>query len=53
MHAESRLILAETFAAIGEILGGGLDELRVERAVVGLFFTGVKLSNGVAGACDR
>jgi uncharacterized protein len=25
--------------------------LRVERAVIGLFFTGVKLSNGIAGAC--
>jgi len=34
---------------IGRILGSELDEITVERAVVGLFFTGVKLSNGTAG----
>jgi uncharacterized protein len=44
-------ILAETIAAIGGILGPGFDGIRVERVVVGLFFTGVKLDNGVAGAC--
>jgi uncharacterized protein (DUF4213/DUF364 family) len=44
-------ILGETIAAIGGILGRGLDAIRVERVVVGLFFTGVKLDNGVAGAC--
>jgi uncharacterized protein (DUF4213/DUF364 family) len=44
-------ILGETIAAIGSILGSDLDALAVERVVVGLFFTGVKLSNGVAGAC--
>jgi uncharacterized protein len=44
-------ILRETLAAISEILGPELDRLTVERAVVGLFFTGVKLSNGIAGAC--
>jgi uncharacterized protein (DUF4213/DUF364 family) len=44
-------ILAETIAAIGGILGRSLDAIRVERVVVGLFFTGVKLDNGVAGAC--
>jgi uncharacterized protein len=44
-------ILAETIAAIGGILGPGLEAIRVERVVVGLFFTGVKLDNGVAGAC--
>jgi uncharacterized protein len=44
-------ILRETLAAISEILGPELDRLTVERAVVGLFFTGVKFSNGIAGAC--
>jgi len=48
---ESSSILVETIAAISQILGPDLDEIAVERMVVGLFFTGVKLSNGVAGAC--
>jgi len=39
-------IIAETVAGIAEILGGELDRIRIERAVVGLFFTGVKLSGG-------
>ena len=50
MQTENNSILAETIATIGTILGPELDEITVERAVVGLFFTGVKLSNGVAGA---
>lgn len=44
-------ILDETIAAIGKILGPDLDAIVVERVVVGLFFTGVKLDNGIAGAC--
>ena len=44
-------ILGETIAAIGGILGHDLDAISVERVVVGLFFTGVKLDNGAAGAC--
>jgi uncharacterized protein (DUF4213/DUF364 family) len=44
-------ILRETLSEIAEILGSELDGLTVERAVIGLFFTGVKLSNGIAGAC--
>jgi uncharacterized protein (DUF4213/DUF364 family) len=51
MHSDSRTILGETIAAIGAILGPELDEIVVERAVVGLFFTGVKLTNGSAGSC--
>lgn len=50
MQTENNSILGETIAAIGTILGAELDEIAVERAVVGLFFTGVKLNNGVAGA---
>lgn len=51
MEVEATSILHETLAAIPEILGSELDGLTVERAVIGLFFTGVKLSNGIAGAC--
>ncbi|HJU18336.1 MAG TPA: DUF364 domain-containing protein [Stellaceae bacterium] len=43
-------ILDDTIAAIGAILGSDLDRITVDRAVVGLFFTGVKLDNGSAGA---
>ena len=49
--SDSSLILRETMAAIPEILRPELDGITVERAVIGLFFTGVKLSNGIAGAC--
>ena len=51
MQSENCSILGETLATIAAILGPELDEITVERAVVGLFFTGVKLSNGVAGGC--
>jgi uncharacterized protein len=44
-------ILDETIAGVTDILGGELDRIAVERAVIGLFFTGVKLSTGHAGAC--
>src|SRR5215472_9752150 len=51
MHSETTPILEETLGAIREILGPELDGITVERAVIGLFFTGVKLTNGIAGAC--
>jgi uncharacterized protein (DUF4213/DUF364 family) len=51
IQTEQKPILHETLAAISEILGPELDGIAVERAVIGLFFTGVKLSNGIAGAC--
>jgi uncharacterized protein (DUF4213/DUF364 family) len=44
-------ILAETIDGIERILGTDIDRICVERAVIGLFFTGVKLNTGVAGAC--
>jgi uncharacterized protein (DUF4213/DUF364 family) len=50
MHNASSSILGDTIALIGTILGSELDEITVERVVVGLFFTGVKLSNGTTGA---
>ncbi|MBV9552310.1 MAG: DUF364 domain-containing protein [Alphaproteobacteria bacterium] len=43
-------ILAKTVTAVTDILGRELDDIAVERAVIGLFFTGVKLSTGHAGA---
>ena len=43
-----REILIDTIAAIRERLDD-LDEILIERAVVGLFFTGVKVSTGHAG----
>jgi uncharacterized protein (DUF4213/DUF364 family) len=48
-QTESNSILGETIAMIGTILGPELEEITIERVVVGLFFTGVKLSNGAAG----
>jgi uncharacterized protein (DUF4213/DUF364 family) len=50
MQSEDNSILGETIATISTILGPEFDEITVARAVVGLFFTGVKLSNGAAGA---
>ncbi len=49
-------ILTETIAGVTDILGRELAGIAVERAVIGLFFTGVKLTaspNGVqtAGTC--
>jgi uncharacterized protein len=51
MQGETKPILRETLAAVREILGPDLDDITVERVVVGLFFTGVKLKNGSTGAC--
>ncbi|NOY43867.1 MAG: DUF364 domain-containing protein [Deltaproteobacteria bacterium] len=44
-------VLAEAAAFVGERLGTAGRELRVERVVVGLFFTGVRLSDGSGGVC--
>jgi uncharacterized protein (DUF4213/DUF364 family) len=48
---QSQTILSETIADITRILGATLDRVTVERVVIGLFFTGVKLDGGAAGAC--
>ena len=50
-QTEKNSILSETLSAIGTILGSDLDQITIERVVVGLFFTGVKLNNGVVGTC--
>jgi uncharacterized protein len=48
-------ILNQTIERVTDILGRDLDRIAVERAVIGLFFTGVKLDLGdeiaVAGTC--
>ena len=44
-------LLRETEAHVREILGADIDSLTVERAVFGLFFSGVKLSDGQGGLC--
>jgi len=43
-------ILPETLSSIREMVSGK-DPVTVERVVLGLFFTGVKLSNGHGGVC--
>jgi uncharacterized protein len=44
-------ILNETIGRVTDILGRDLDRIAVERAVIGLFFTGIKLDAGAAGTC--
>jgi uncharacterized protein (DUF4213/DUF364 family) len=44
-------ILADTIASVTQTLGRDLDGIEIERAVLGLFYTGVKLSAGTAGTC--
>jgi uncharacterized protein len=51
VQAAGNSILRETIEAIGGILGPDLEHIAVERAVVGIYYTGVKLDNGIAGAC--
>ena len=45
------IILKESVSYVEEILGDKLDNIVVERAVFGLFFSGVKLNNGYGGLC--
>jgi len=44
-------VLAETVEAIEEIAPKEIATIMVERAILGLFFTAVKLSTGHVGAC--
>jgi uncharacterized protein (DUF4213/DUF364 family) len=44
-------ILKDTAHEIRDILGDTLETLTLERIVLGLFFTGVKLSGGTGGLC--
>lgn len=47
----SSILLEETVAHVKNILGEKINALTIERAVFGLFFTGVKLSDGQGGLC--
>lgn len=44
-------ILRRTIAIVRNNIGSALDGIVVDRAAIGLFFTGVKLSTGHVGAC--
>jgi uncharacterized protein len=44
-------ILRETIKEIYKIFGNSLDKIRIEKIIIGLFFTGVKLDNGAGGLC--
>ncbi|MBP7410993.1 DUF364 domain-containing protein [Methanoculleus sp. 10] len=44
-------ILGETIRILEERLGERMDDVTVERVVVGVFFAGVKLSTGHGGIC--
>lgn len=44
-------ILDEAAQLAKQKLGDIFHDLTIERSVVGLFFTGVKLSNGAGGVC--
>lgn len=48
---EKNIIIAETIEKIEQTLGSQLDQITVDRAVFGLFFSGVKLSTGHGGLC--
>lgn len=44
-------LLSELHAAVVDRLGDQVETLVIERAVMGIFFTGVKLNNGAGGLC--
>jgi uncharacterized protein (DUF4213/DUF364 family) len=51
ISCEPGAILRETVEEIRAELGSTVESLSIERVVIGLFFTGVKLSNGAGGLC--
>lgn len=51
MTASQDRILLKTRYCVEKTLGPELDRLRIERAVVGAFFTGVLLDDGSSGVC--
>jgi len=44
-------IIEETIETVSEILGSDFGAITVERVVIGIFFTGIKLSDGSGGLC--
>ena len=51
MTKKSNEILHEAIDQVKTILGEEMNNITVERTVIGLFFTGVKLNNGEGGIC--
>jgi uncharacterized protein (DUF4213/DUF364 family) len=52
LNAATDGLLAELHADVREALGASaMENLRIARAVLGIFFTGVQLDNGVGGLC--
>jgi uncharacterized protein (DUF4213/DUF364 family) len=51
VSAEPGAILRETVEELQSRFGNRFGGITVERAVIGIFFTGVKLSNGSGGLC--
>ncbi|MDD4402577.1 MAG: DUF364 domain-containing protein, partial [Desulfitobacteriaceae bacterium] len=51
MEVVENEILERTICRIKELLGEQFEEITVTRAVLGLFFSGVKLSTGYGGLC--
>lgn len=51
MNNVHNILMEETIAQLKQTLGFKLEEIIVERAVFGLFFSGVKLSTGQGGLC--
>jgi len=49
--SEAGDILKETMEAIQSSLGNEMETITVEKTVIGLFFTGVKLDTGEGGLC--
>ena len=48
---EQDLLLKQTVEKVYDFLGDEIEDITVERAVLGLFFTGVKLNVGEGGLC--
>ena len=51
MTAEKDQILKETVTLLQENLPASLSDITLEKVAVGVFFTGVKISNGYGGIC--
>jgi uncharacterized protein (DUF4213/DUF364 family) len=49
--SDNGMILKETITELKSRLGDEFATLTIERVVIGIFFTGVKLSNGSGGLC--
>ncbi|BBO86475.1 hypothetical protein DSCO28_70410 [Desulfosarcina ovata subsp. sediminis] len=50
-HHGSDTLLTETVTHLRSMLGPEMEQLTVERAVIGIFFSGIQLSNGEGGIC--